>query len=184
MRKAIIFLIVSIFIVSMITGCSKSPVSPAETQGSADEQLVLNCFHEKELYAGQHELIGRVLLDYTEKYGYPCLVVEFRIDDDNDWYLTETHLYVGENAPVKNAPGQFPYKHEGDDIAPFAKYDLYKIKIPDYTVWPEFYFSAHAVVTNAYGDEETAWGENTYEFEHGWGWYCLIPHPGTPPPSS
>ena len=29
------------------------------------------------------------------------------------WEMSETHLYVGNAAPPKSAPGKFPYKHEG-----------------------------------------------------------------------
>ena len=39
--------------------------------------------------------------------------ITFQIDEANtDWRLEETHLYVGDEAPAKSAPGQFPYKHE------------------------------------------------------------------------
>ena len=179
MRKAIIFLIVSIFIVSLITGCSKSPVSPAENQDAAGEQLTLNCFKEKELIAGQNLTIGKVKLDYQIHSGEPFLYVEFYIYINNDWYITETHVYFGEDAPAKHSPGKFPYKHEGGDIAPLAKVDSYLIPLP--TDWEFFWFSAHAVVINIKGGEETAWGENEYEFEHGWGWYCKIPNPAYAP---
>jgi hypothetical protein len=33
-------------------------------------------------------------------------------EDDTDWRLEETHLYVGDDAPAKSAPGRFTYKHE------------------------------------------------------------------------
>jgi len=37
----------------------------------------------------------------------------FQIDEaGTDWRLDETHLYVGDEAPEKSAPGQFTYKNE------------------------------------------------------------------------
>ena len=39
--------------------------------------------------------------------------ITFQIDEaSTDWRLEETHLYVGDEAPAKSAPGKFPYKHE------------------------------------------------------------------------
>ncbi len=39
--------------------------------------------------------------------------VTFQIDEANtDWRLEETHLYIGDEAPAKSSPGQFPNMHE------------------------------------------------------------------------
>ncbi len=57
------------------------------------------------------------------------------------WVLGETHLYVGELAPKKSAPGRFPYGP--DDVAEEGKY---VIDLEGFT--GTLYIAAQAEVTN------------------------------------
>jgi len=61
----------------------------------------------KMLYAGQNQLVGMV----NTTYSGGNLVVDFQMTESG-WCLGKTHLYVGEEAPKKSAPGSFPYSHE------------------------------------------------------------------------
>lgn len=61
---------------------------------------------EMPLYAGQSTLIGTV----TVSTDGVSLFVHY--DTNEDWLLSETHLYVGETEPMKSSPGQFPYGEE------------------------------------------------------------------------
>jgi hypothetical protein len=178
MKKAILFLIIGIIMVSLIGGCSKNPATQTASDVSK-EGPDLNCFKWKHFIAGQTTDIGYIILDtrqtvidtLTSEY---FLFVEFRITVA-DWYLTETHVYFGDTAPKKNSPGKFPYKHMADEIGPNATRDIFLIPLP--TDLEYFWFSAHAVVDGPGGSSETAWGENEFTFDKGWGWYCHIPNP-------
>jgi len=57
------------------------------------------------------------------------------------WVLGETHLYVGDSAPTKSAPGRFPYGPE--DVVEEGKY---VIDLEDFT--GTLYIAAQAEVTN------------------------------------
>ena len=78
------------------------------------------------------------------------------------WVLGETHLYVGDSAPTKSAPGRFPYGP--DDVAEEGKY---VIDLEDFT--GTLVIAAHAEVTNpdeidiitGLPREETAWAYGT-----------------------
>lgn len=59
------------------------------------------------LYAGQNQLVGTVNTSYSNGN----IVVDYRITESG-WCLGKTHVYVGESAPQKSAPGSFPYIHE------------------------------------------------------------------------
>jgi len=63
------------------------------------------------LYAGQHYLVGNVVV--SDAGGY--LTVQYNVTEPG-WTLGETHVYVGLTAPKKSAPGQFPYK-AGEPVA-------------------------------------------------------------------
>jgi len=59
-----------------------------------------------------------------------------------EWELLETHLYVGTVAPIKSAPGQFPYGPESE----YATDDGYSIPL---SVLPEsdsFFIAAQAEI--------------------------------------
>lgn len=172
MRKLILLLIIGIIFVSFISGCSKNPVSQEASEVSR-EDVVLNCFKKKNLMAGRNIWVGKVTLGYEQVGDVFYLIVRFATLEN--WYLNETHVYFGDAPPQKHSPGRFPYKHEIDDIGPNASVDTFIIPLP--ADWEFFYFSSHADVISTSGQEETAWGENEFEFEQGWGWYCEIPNP-------
>jgi hypothetical protein len=57
-----------------------------------------------------------------------------------DAYLTEAHIYAGEDAPDTAAPGQFPYGAEFDFV------DEYTYTIGDLpSGWDELYVAIHGV---------------------------------------
>jgi hypothetical protein len=60
-----------------------------------------------DLYAGQHELIGQVLVcdDGSD------LFVTY--DAEGGAVMSTTHLYASLDAPKKHSPGRFGYKNEG-----------------------------------------------------------------------
>lgn len=67
-----------------------------------------------DLIAGQNMVVGDVKVwnDGNDLY------VKYELNQgaiDDGWEITETHLYIGKNAPPTSAPGQFPYN---DDDAP------------------------------------------------------------------
>ena len=78
------------------------------------------------------------------------------------WVLGETHLYVGELAPKKSAPGRFPYGP--DDVAEEGKY---VIDLEGFT--GTLYIAAQAEVTNPdeidpdteLPREESVWADGT-----------------------
>jgi len=60
--------------------------------------------------------------------------------------MTETHVYVGADPPLKLAPGSFPDGH--DPLDPTQTTDSYRI-----SEWSgDVYIAAHAVVTDGSGD--------------------------------
>lgn len=77
----------------------------------------------RDLYAGQHILVGDVEFDDDGT----TLTVDALIDGDG-WLITESHLYVGDAAPKKAAPGRFPYKSVG--LSDFS--DHYEIALSDF----------------------------------------------------
>jgi len=88
------------------------------------------------------------------------LVVTYAINVP--WVLGETHLYVGDSAPTKSAPGRFPYG--ADDVVEEGKY---VIDLEGLT--GILYIAAQAEVTHSTeidpdtGElrEETAWAFGT-----------------------
>jgi hypothetical protein len=101
------------------------------------------CDDETTLYAGQHTDVGVV----TVTDNGDTLTVTYEIDG-TDWAITETHLYVGEEAPKKSAPGQFGYGDEG--LATFSV--SYEIDLADFSS-DELVIAAHAVVQETFGGE-------------------------------
>ena len=89
-----------------------------------------------DLYAGQNTKIGTVTVsdDGTDMY------VTYNITEPN-WYLSQTHLYVGTSAPTKSAPGRFPYTHSGLH----ATSDTFKIP---FDAESQYFIAAHADVLN------------------------------------
>jgi LruC domain-containing protein len=91
---------------------------------AADEQCGPGCEPQCEaqvpLCAGQDIDVGTVHIRRVP--GEDELEVEYVLDGEteNDWYLRETHLYVGKTDPTElsSAPGQFPFSKEdyGDNV--------------------------------------------------------------------
>lgn len=97
------------------------------------------------LLAGQTIDVGTVDVFYENG----TLRVVFNIEENNGWFLTETHLFVGTNEPTKSAPGRFPYKHEDLDYVATDSYE-FSFPIPPTEC---LYFAAHAVVETVVGYE-------------------------------
>jgi hypothetical protein len=118
-----------------------------------------------DLIAGQHMDVGDVNVwnDGTNLY------VTYEIAEP-DWVITETHLYVGKNAPPTSAPGQFPYDDADATsvtdtmvtyVIPLADIDGYHMRLngkgkpmgvmdadddPGVEPCNDIYIAAHAVV--------------------------------------
>lgn len=110
--------------------------------------------------------------------------VTFQIDEaSTDWRLEETHLYVGDEAPVKSSPGQFPLKHEelGGVVADVYSVDLAAADVNGDGI---VYVAAHAGLVRQvqigideitgepiYADEtETAWAQGDEAIGKGKNW--------------
>jgi len=93
--------------------------------------------------------------------------ITFQIDEaSTDWRLEETHLYVGDKAPAKSAPGKFSYKHE--ELGGVAS-DTYIVDLVAADVNGDgiVYIAAHAGLIMQIGvDPET--GEPIYADETAW----------------
>lgn len=102
---------------------------------------------EKPLYAGQHILIGKLVVEQIKKTESNRTVKYLRVTYDttgSDWVMTTTHLYVSKNKPTRAAPGRFPFKHEGLDN---VKIDVYEIPLSTLLCSDqELYIAAHADV--------------------------------------
>ena len=81
-----------------------------------------------DLIAGQFSDVGDVTFHvYPDGMGGWYLKVTYQTT--GDWWLTEYHVYYGDDPPAKSAPGQFPYKGEIDpgtqnwvvDMIPFEE---------------------------------------------------------------
>lgn len=93
--------------------------------------------------------------------------VTFQIDEAaTDWLLDETHLYVGDEAPSKSAPGKFNYKSE--DLGGVAAV-TYDVDLDSFDTDGDgiVYIAAHAALIMEVGiDPET--GETLYDTESAW----------------
>ena len=107
------------------------------------------------LIAGQHTEVGFVTLSAEGS----LVRVDYTITEPG-WCLDATHLYVGENPPQTNAPGQFPYAHSNLSCAQSDSY-LSPENIPlDFCN----YVAAHAVVTQQ--PALPLGGQVTYKVSH------------------
>jgi opacity protein-like surface antigen len=94
-------------------------------------------------------------------------IITFQIDEaSTDWRLDETHLYVGDLAPAKSAPGQFTFKHE--DLGGVAQ-DVYNADFAAYDVDGDgiVYVAAHAGLIMQIGEDPDT-GEPIYDYESAW----------------
>jgi len=107
------------------------------------------------LFADQDVDVGTLTVDIING----DLVVTYAISAP--WVLGETHLYVGESAPKKSAPGRFPYGPEE------AVVGVYTIPLDDFNGATILYIAAQAEVTHSTEidpdtdvlREETAWAD-------------------------
>ena len=96
------------------------------------------------------------------------LEVTYQIDEANtEWRLEETHLYVGDAAPSKSAPGRFAYKHE--ELGGVAA-DSYEILLTEVDLDNDgkVYIAAHAELRKDTGLIDELTGEPIYEYETAW----------------
>ena len=100
----------------------------------------------QELYAGQHTLVGEVLICDD---GYDLMVT---YDATGGAVLSTTHLYASLDAPRHHAPGRFDYKHE--DIS--TQVDDFSIALSDLGAasGDTLYLAAHADTNLIVGYEE------------------------------
>ncbi len=134
---------------------------------------------EVSLLAGQTINSGSVTVTNDANYIYVTYTTT------NGWFLTQTHLYVGEcslipvNNPGNPMPGQFPYKttHTGGTTT-----YTYQVPIATIGLGNCGCIAAHAVVVklNASGqvvEQQTGWGNGTHINLNGGNWgmkfdYC------------
>jgi len=129
-----------------------------------------------DLVAGQNIVVGDVMVWHDNDMLY------IKYTTDGDWYLTETHVFVGDQADLptnkKGNPqiGQFPYSMEHDYVQEYT----YSFDLVDDLGWEPgdtFFIMAHAVVDKVVDGEvvqsETAWGCE-YDYEDGQRWACYI----------
>ena len=93
--------------------------------------------------------------------------ITFQIDDGStDWRLEETHLYVGDKAPAKSAPGRFTYKNEELGGVALDEYNV-DLAAADADGDGIVYIAAHAGLIMQIGvDPDT--GEPIYADETAW----------------
>lgn len=100
---------------------------------------------EKPLYAGQHILIGKLIVEQYKVTVGNRIKKMLRVTYDttsSGWTMQATHLYVSKNAPTKSAPGRFPFKHEGLDN---VTVDVYEIPLSQLLCSDKkLYIAAHA----------------------------------------
>ncbi len=154
----------------------KSQVKLNPTTLSLDEIENTKCGEglAKTLFAGQHINVGTLLVSNDDSNLY----VTYKTD--GNWFLTESHLYVGSynNLPLNGGGnpkiGNFPY--HGDH----EKVNEYTFTIPLNQINKDasgcFVVAAHGVVKEYINGEatssETAWAKGDDEFPgNRWGWY-------------
>ncbi|MBK8610035.1 MAG: hypothetical protein IPL84_08805 [Chitinophagaceae bacterium] len=130
------------------------------------------------LVAGQSINAGTVSVTNDDEYIYVTY------NTANGWFLTETHLYVGDCAaiPVNNPgnpiPGHFPYSGTHANLTSYT----YQVPISQIAPGSCGCIAAHAVVkqynsSNQVINSQTAWGNGTRINPSGGNWgmkfeYC------------
>jgi hypothetical protein len=125
----------------------------------------------KILYAGQHIVVGTVFISNDENN----LFVTYDVNDSN-WWLKETHLYVGniDDAPFVSSGnpkiGHFPY-HGDHDLCKDFTFTIPLAELDDC-----FSIISHAVVVQSENgsitSSETAFGYGDNQFDgNRWGWF-------------
>ena len=157
-----------------ITVDKNSIVQLEATDLTQDEIEKLSCSKSLAvpLYAGQDNHVGTITISNSEDE----LFITYSILDDSNWWLMETHLFVGEidDAPFNNKGnpqiGKFPY-HGDHDLT--KEYPFGPIPLDDLS--ENISIIAHAVVVQQEDGQttanETAFGFSDKEFEgNRWGW--------------
>jgi hypothetical protein len=128
-----------------------------------------------DLLAGQNMVVGSVMIWHDNEMLY------IKYTTDGDWYLYETHVFVGDQADLptnkKGNPqiGHFPYSETHDMVQMYT----YEFSLDDlgWEQGDELFIMAHAVVNRVVNDEvvqsETAWGCE-YDYEESQRWACYI----------
>lgn len=129
-----------------------------------------------DLIAGQNMDVGDVMIWHDTEMLY------IQYTTDGDWYLYETHVFVGDEADLptnkKGNPqiGQFPHSMSHDMVQEYT----YEFDLVDDLGWEkgdELFIMAHAVVNKVVDGEvvqsETAWGCE-YDYEESQRWACYI----------
>lgn len=96
----------------------------------------------------------------------------------NDWYLDETHLYVGDfaNLPVNNAntpiPGHFPYNTDHTGLITSFTYAIPLNSLSSSCYIIASHAGVYKSVNGVIIQSETAWGFSTpFPNTNRWGWY-------------
>ena len=165
-------------IIGSETAWSEGPeINDGGSWAMYSEYCLLDCDCENDIisyeyYAGQDILVGSLDVTNDDEYLY----VTFNFTDD--WYMGQTHLYVGSaddiptnpsNIPV---PGAFPYSVTHDPAVQSYTYEIALADLEDC-----YAIAAHAEVIS-FDEEgniiesETGWSFGT-EFPDSprWGWY-------------
>ncbi len=155
------------------TESSNDPLNILRKREEIDE---LNCGEtiKKELIAGQHIVVGDLLIKKEED----LLKITYDLSG-TDWWLKETHLFVGniDQAPFTKSGnpkiGNFPYHGDHDMIKKFS-----------FTIALDELDDCFSIITHASvslivdGNEtanETAFGHGDNEFTgNRWGWYSDV----------
>jgi len=134
--------------------------------------------YQADLIAGQYMNVGKVKVWNDGDHLYVKYVVT------DPWKITETHLYVSTDEPLKAAPGKFPYKVE---YASPVMEDTFEIDLNGWTAGTKLWIAAHAVVLHPdNGEDETAWAWGYCHWKDlpgkSWGWYFWYVVQKWPPP--
>jgi len=149
----------------------QTPLEP--TTLTKDEIAENSCGDPKEtiLYAGQHIAVGKMHISNNED----MLFVTYDVNDTN-WWLKETHLYVGdiEDAPFVSSGnpkiGHFPYHGDHD----LSKEVTFTIPLEDLDDCFSIISQAVVVLSEngSITSSETAFGFGDHEFDgNRWGWF-------------
>lgn len=124
-----------------------------------------------ELFGGQTILVGSLEVTNDEEFLYVTYITT------NDWYLNETHLYVGpfDELPTNNSntpvPGHFPYSEDHVGLVNTYTYTIPLEGLPDCYIIAA-HASVYKIVNGEVVQSETAWGFGTpFPNTNRWGWY-------------
>jgi hypothetical protein len=136
--------------------------------------------------------VGDFIVTLGEDNGDTTITFTYLIDEENtDWRLDETHLYIGNEPPTKSAPGRFPYKSENLGGALSNEYTFYLDDI--YGGEGTLYVAAHAGLVMEIGQDpvtgdpiyayETTWAQGDYPIGKGANWATYFELLDLTPPS-